>query len=389
MPFSTVYLHGTVRDTQHRKMSKSLGNGIDPLDVIEKYGADALRYTVVSGMAVGTDLILDPKDLEVSFAAGRNFANKLWNAARFLLGNLDGVPRPIAGNYINVVTPSELTRADQWILAQCEFAVRQTQEYLEELKLNHAAAVVYSLLWSDFADWYLESIKPRLYGDAPGGDVARAVAYRVFLTALKLLHPIMPFVTEAIWQKLPRQAYEQGMLISAPWPNPDARADSQLSKESSAMFPLLQELVSTIRVQRAEAKLPPGKKITAQVVRGVGGLSDIFEYERGTIERLAKLERLDIVNAKPEGATYAGVLSDGSEVFLPLRDLIDVRQECAKLTTERDRLAGMVANQERKLGNEQFVARAPAQVIEGERKKLAEWSEQVVKLDERRKALGC
>ncbi|HTK57161.1 MAG TPA: valine--tRNA ligase, partial [Gemmatimonadales bacterium] len=160
VPFSTVYLHGTVRDTQHRKMSKSLGNGIDPLDVIEKYGADALRYTVVSGMAVGTDLILDPKDLEISFAPGRNFANKLWNAARFLLSNLNGAPRPLAGKYPNVVRKEELTLADRWIIARCDAAVREAADALEKFRLNDAASAVYHFLWSDFADWYVEAIKP-------------------------------------------------------------------------------------------------------------------------------------------------------------------------------------------------------------------------------------
>ncbi|HWA40347.1 MAG TPA: valine--tRNA ligase, partial [Gemmatimonadales bacterium] len=223
VPFHTVYLHGTVRDTQHRKMSKSLGNGIDPLDVIEKYGADALRYTVVSGMAVGTDLILDPKDLEVSFAPGRNFANKLWNAARFLLGNLEGAPRPIAGTYPNVVRKEELTLADRWIIARCETAVREATDALGKFRLNDAASAAYHFLWSDFADWYVEAIKPRLYGDQPGGDVARAVAYRVFDTALRLLHPVMPFITEAIWQKLPGRARGE-LLVTARWPEPDQRA---------------------------------------------------------------------------------------------------------------------------------------------------------------------
>jgi valyl-tRNA synthetase len=366
-------------------MSKSLGNGIDPLDVIEKYGADALRYTVVSGMAVGTDLILDPKDLEVSFAAGRNFANKLWNAARFVLGNLQGAPRPLAGKYREVIRKEELTLADRWIIARCEETVVACERYLKEFKLNHAAANVYALIWSDFADWYLEAIKPRLYGDVPGGDVARAVAYRIFDTALRLLHPVMPFITEAIWQKLPGRM-EGELLAQAKWPESDRRA---VDPEALDMFRLVQELVTTIRIQRAEANLPPGKKITVQVVRGVSRATQALEYERGTIERLAKLERLEFVESKPAGSTYGGALSDGSEVFLPLRDFIDVEKECAKLAAERDRLATLVANQEKKLGNEQFVSRAPAQVIEGERKKLAEWSEQVAKLDERRKALGC
>ncbi|MEO8227876.1 MAG: valine--tRNA ligase, partial [Gemmatimonadota bacterium] len=172
IPFSTVYLHGTVRDTQHRKMSKSLGNGVDPLDVVARYGADALRYTILAGTAVGTDLILDPTDLDTAFAAGRNFANKLWNAGRFILSNLDGPTRPLAGLHPNVVRPEELTLADRWIIARCDAAVREVTEAYERFRLNDAAATVYRFIWSDLADWYIEQIKPRLYGDIAGGDVA-------------------------------------------------------------------------------------------------------------------------------------------------------------------------------------------------------------------------
>ncbi len=203
VPFHTVYLHGTVRDTQHRKMSKSLGNGIDPLEVIERYGADALRYTVISGMAVGTDLILDPADLESSFAAGRNFANKLWNAGRFALGTLDGPTRPLAGPYANVVRHEELTLPDRWIIARCDATVRTATEAFERFRLNDAAAAVYRFLWSDLADWYIEQAKPRLYNQQPGGDVARAVLAQTFDVALRLLHPVMPFVTETLWKRLP------------------------------------------------------------------------------------------------------------------------------------------------------------------------------------------
>ncbi len=206
LPFTTVYLHGTVRDTQHRKMSKSLGNGIDPLDVVERFGADALRYTIIAGMAVGTDLILDPEDLEASFAPGRNFANKIWNAGRFLLSNLDGPVRPLAGQRPGVIRREELTLADRWIIARCEATVLEATLAYERFRLNDAAAVVYHFLWSDLADWYIEQIKPRLYGDQPGGDVARAVAQRTFEVALQLLHPVMPFITETLWRRFPGRA---------------------------------------------------------------------------------------------------------------------------------------------------------------------------------------
>ena len=384
VPFATVYLHGTVRDTQHRKMSKSLGNGIDPLDVIERYGADALRYTVVSGMAVGTDLILDPKDLEVSFAAGRNFANKLWNAARFVLGNLHGAPRPLAGKYREVVRKEELTLADRWIIARCDAAVRDAADALEKFRLNDAASAAYHFLWSDFADWYVEAIKPRLYGDVPGGDVARAVSYRVFDTALRLLHPVMPFITEAIWQKLPARR-EGELLAQARWPEPDRRAvDTAALKE----FALIQEVVTALRQIRAGNGVEPGKQIDATIVAATPAMRSALALETGTVRRLAKVATLTVGPA-PSGAAASAVLTDGSTLVVPLGGMVDLAKECAKLAAEHHRLAGMVANQEKKLGNEQFVSRAPAQVIEGERQKLAEWSEQVSKLEERRKALGC
>ena len=384
VPFATVYLHGTVRDTQHRKMSKSLGNGIDPLDVIAKYGADALRYTVVSGMAVGTDLILDPKDLDLSFAAGRNFANKLWNAARFLLSNLDDAPRPLAGTHRNVVRKDELTLADRWIIARCDAAVRESAEALEKFRLNDAASAAYHFIWSDFADWYVEAIKPRLYGDVPGGDVARAVAYRVFDTALRLLHPVMPFITETIWQKLPGRAHGE-LLATARWPEPDRRA---ADADALAQFALVQEVVTALRQIRAENGVEPGKQIEATVVAASAAMRSALALEGGTVARLAKVSKLD-VGAAPGGAAASAVLTDGSTVIVPLGGMVDLQKECAKLAAERDRIAGLVANQEKKLANEQFVARAPATVIEGERKKLAEWQAQVGKLDERRTSLGC
>jgi valyl-tRNA synthetase len=384
VPFSTVYLHGTVRDTQHRKMSKSLGNGIDPLDVIEKYGADALRYTVVSGMAVGTDLILDPKDLEVSFAPGRNFANKLWNAARFLLSNLDGAPRPLAGKHPKVIKKEELTLADRWIIARCDAAVRECADALQKFRMNDAASAAYHFIWSDFADWYVEAIKPRLYGDVPGGDVARAVAYRVFDTALRLLHPVMPFITEAIWQKLPGRAPGE-LLATARWPEPDRRA---VDADALAKFAMMQELVTALRQIRADNGVEPGKQIEATIVSATSIMNGALALEAGTIKRLAKVSELSIGFA-PEGAAASAVLSDGSTVVVPLGGMVDVAKECAKLGAERDRLAGLVVNQEKKLSNENFVSRAPATVIEGERKKLADWTEQAAKLDERRKALGC
>jgi valyl-tRNA synthetase len=384
IPFSTVYLHGTVRDTQHRKMSKSLGNGIDPLDVVERYGADALRYTILAGMAVGTDLILDPGDLESSFAAGRNFANKLWNAGRFILSNLDGPTRPLAGRHPGVLRRQELTLADRWIIARCDATIMEVTDAYERYRLNDAAAAVYRFLWSDLADWYIEQIKPRLYGDVPGGDVARAVAASVFDVALRLLHPVMPFITETLWDRLPGRAAD-ATIMRARWPRPDPRA---VDAEALHEFGLVQELVGAIRAIRAEYGVQPGQQVRAVVTGESPAARSAFDAERGTILRLAKLSSLAF-DAGNERVGGHAVLSDGSTLFVPLGDAIDVRRECTRLGDEIGRLDELVASQERKLANTQFTERAPADIVERERQKLATWSEQSVKLAAKRTLLGC
>jgi valyl-tRNA synthetase len=383
VPYTHMYLHGTVRDTQHRKMSKTLGNGIDPLEVVERYGADALRYSLVSGMSVGTDVILDPNDLEASFAPARNFANKLWNAGRFILSNLDGPPRPLAGAP-RAVRRDELTLADRWIIARCDATVREATDAYEKFRLNEAAAAVYRFLWSDLADWYIEQVKPRLYGDVPGGDVARAVATQTFDVALRLLHPVMPFVTEALWRRFPGRPADASISV-APWPRPDARA---ADSAALADFGLVQQVVGAIRGIRAEYGVQPGQSVRAYVSVDGHEPAAALERERGTIVRLAKLSEL-ILGESPERVGGNAVLSDGTAVFVPLGDAIDVGRECGRLGAESERLAGLVASQERKLGNQQFVARAPADVVAREREKLAAWTEQRQVLIRKRELLGC
>jgi valyl-tRNA synthetase len=382
VPYTHMYLHGTVRDTHHRKMSKSLGNGIDPLEVVATYGADALRYSLVSGMSVGTDVILDPDDLEGSFAPGRNFANKLWNAGRFILSNLDGPPRPLAGER-HAVRREELTLADRWIIARCDATVREATDAYEKFRLNEAAAAVYRFLWSDLADWYIEQIKPRLYGDVPGGDVARAVAAQTFDVALRLLHPVMPFVTEALWRRFPGRP-EAASVSVAPWPRPDARAEDAAAL---AEFGLVQQVVGAIRGIRAEYGVQPGQMVRAYVSLDRRAPSAL-ERERGTILRLAKLAELTLGESGERVGGHA-VLPDGTSVFVPLGDAIDVGRECSRLGAEAERLAALLSSQQKKLGNEQFVARAPADVVARERDKLTAWSEQRDVLVRKRELLGC
>jgi len=387
VPFTTVYLHGTVRDTLHRKMSKSLANGIDPLDVVRLYGADALRYTVVSGLPVGTDIVLDPDDLEGSFAPGRNFANKLWNIGRLILSNLDGAVRPLAGRAPDVIHREQLTLADRWIIARCEETVREATAAYERFRLNDAALAVHRFIWSDLADWYVEVIKPRLYGDQTGGDVARGVVTQTFDVALRLLHPVMPFITEALWRRLPGRSDTDSIMV-APWPTSDRRAHDARALRG---FGALQELIGAIRSIRSEYGVPPGQTVRVTVSSPGSELAAALAEDTATVRRLARVASLE-TEAGVSGSTEAtanAVLEGGATVSIPLGDLVDIDRECARLKAESDRLAGAIRGQEGKLGNEQFVTRAPAPVVEREREKLAAWREQAGSLAERRRMLGC
>jgi valyl-tRNA synthetase len=381
IPFHTVYLHGTVRDTQHRKMSKSLGNGIDPIEVVQKFGADALRYTVIAGMAVGTDVILDPSDLETSFAPGRNFANKLWNVGRFVLSNLsDAPPRPLAGKYADVIKRKELGLADRWIIARCDAMIRHATANYEKYRLNEAASSVYHFLWSDLADWYLEQVKPRLYGTQPGGDVARAVIARTFEMALQLLHPVMPFITDALWQRLPGRP-AGATVMNAPWPRPDRRA---VDPDAERDFALVQELVGAVRQIRAEYGVEPGKQVALRISRKHAA----FVEEEGTIARLAKVGQVSYGEPLPEPGANA-VLQDGTSLYIALGELVDIKKECERLGSEFTRLSQLIQSQDAKLANQNFVSRAPADVVAREREKLASMKQQVAAIAEKRQQLGC
>jgi valyl-tRNA synthetase len=333
-------------------------------------------------MAVGTDVILDPRDLEASFAPARNFANKIWNAGRFILSNLDGPTRPLAGPHRDVVRPEELSLADRWIIGRCDATVRAATDAYERFRLNEAAAAVYHFIWSDLADWYIEQIKPRLYGDQPGGDVACAVAAQTFDVGLRLLHPVMPFITEALWRRFPGRSAEASISV-APWPGADDRA---VDPDALRDFGLVQELVGAVRAIRAEYSIQPGQAVRA-IVGDTSGDS-VLRRERMTIARLAKVSELTFGESAERVGGHA-VLSDGTPVFVPLGDAIDVDRECGRLGAEVDRLDQLVASQERKLGNQQFVSRAPADVVAREREKLTTWREQRGVLARKRETLGC
>jgi valyl-tRNA synthetase len=378
-PFHSVYLHGTARDTQGRKMSKSLGNGIDPLDVVALYGADALRYTLVSGMGLGADVFLDPADLEKTFAPGRNFATKLWNIGRFLLTNVGAEPvRPLSE-----IAPEELKRADAWILERLDVAVRECdraigplkpirgvwieEERIAGLRLNDYAETARRFVWNELADWYLEAIKTRLLTPGKDQQVARTVLVHAFDQALRLLHPIVPFVTEALWQRLPGHV-DGTFLATATWPV--APPETSVSV-AAGQFELLKDVVEAMRRVRAEYNVPPGKMIDAFVVAETD-VRQMLDDEFTLLSRLSKTA-LAFVESAPTAPGASVILAGGTELIVPLEGLVDVKKECARLKGELANLVKQLTSLEARLANPGFVERAPSHVIDSERTKRDEW----------------
>src|SRR6266487_1336811 len=401
-PFATVYLHGTVRDTQHRKMSKSLGNGIDPLDVVRLYGADALRWTLIAGSSLGADVILDPNDLETTFAPGRIVANKVWNIGRFILAQLpERVPA------LETLDLKALPLADRWILSRAQATIAEATASLEQFRLDEAAKRCFEFAWKELADWYVEAVKPRLAAAAdasppsaaarrapaaPGSDAsaaaertpaapgaapppaaaaAQAVLAYCFDTVLRLLHPVVPFITEELWQKLPGRKPDE-LLIVAAWP--EARrelADAEADQE----FPLVQEAISSIRMLRADYRVAPKAQLRASLQPRSERVRHALSGERETILRLAQLSELAFDGERAAVGAHA-VLADGSEVFLALEGEIDVQRECRRLAGELARLDRQLSGLEAKLANQNFIARAPSEVVAKEREKERGWRDQ-------------
>jgi valyl-tRNA synthetase len=377
-PFRTVYLHGTVRDTKHVKMSKSLGNGIDPLDVVSLYGADALRYTVIAGMGLGADTILDPTDLERSFAPGRNFITKLWNIGRYLLSNV-GVSSVTP---IDALAPGRLTRADRWMIdrlntaiAACDAALgparpghgiawRDDERYAG-LRLNEYTEAARTLVWNELADWYLESIKARLSENGEDRETARAVLVYAFDQALRLLQPIVPFVTETLWQRLPG-ARDAEFLAAASWPG------AYPIDGDPGEFERVREAVMAVRQIRGDYNIAPGKPLDVHIIPAAKSVA-IFREEAALLGRLTRSNAVIAERPPGEAAAHA-VLSDGSTVVIPLAGVIDVERECARLRGELGELEKQLSGLRARLANENFVARAKPEVVETERRKETEWS---------------
>ncbi len=382
-PFAQVYLHGTVRDIDGRKMSKSRGNGIDPLEVVRRFGADALRYTMVAECGVGADIRLDHNDLEASFAPGRNFANKLWNAGRFTLANLGDEPPPRPED-----VEEELEFADRWMLSRLSAACREATRALEAFRLHEVAERLRQLFWGEFADWYLEMVKPRLRGDAGAASqaAARATLAHAFDTILRLLHPVVPFVTEALWERLrpPAGISRPPALMVASWPEAQSRREApEVEREMAA----LQELVTGVRRLRKEYGVGEGRRVTVALASAPSAFAAALAAEEEAFTRLARVESI-LHDARPRGVGAHAVLQNGTEVFVPLEGVVDLERERARLLREVDRLGGRVDGARRKLANRNFVERAPEPVVAREREKLAGFREQRDKLREKLAALA-
>ncbi|MFA6948972.1 MAG: class I tRNA ligase family protein, partial [Eubacteriales bacterium] len=347
IPFPNVFIHGLVRDAQGRKMSKSLGNGIDPLVVIEKYGADALRFALATGNSPGNDMRFSDEKIE----AARNFNNKIWNAARFVLMNL-------TIDEINLPESDKLHIEDKWILSLYNKLVCEVTDNIEKYELGIALSKLYDFIWDIFCDWYIELAKPRL---ADGDTDAQNVIAYVLLHTLELLHPFMPFITEEIWQSLPHTG---DSIMIASFPAADAALD--FTDEEIHMERLI-AAIRGIRNRRAEMNVPPSKKAQIFIVtdRAETFAPDTFVF----FKRLASASEVNVC-AEYHSDDAVQIITDSATVYIPMGELIDFEKELARLTKEKEKTIGEIERIEKKLSNEGFTSKAPAAVIDGERAKL-------------------
>ena len=368
VPFKYVNIHGIVRDAQGRKMSKSLNNGIDPLEVVEKYGADALRFSLAIGNKPGNDMRFYWEKCE----AARNFANKIWNASRFVLMNLDGDPGEVDEAGIDI--------ADKWILMRQNAVTREVTDCMEKFDLGLAVQKVYDFAWSEFCDWYIEMAKPRLYGeDAELKRQTMAVLVHVLGGTLKLLHPFMPFVTEEIYLNLPGSGET---IMLADWPVAQALS---YERDAQAMQEVM-ELIRAVRNIRTEMNVPPSHKARITVLtEREDAVSMCTEY----IKKLAYASEVSVIKDKsgiPENSVSA-VCAIG-EAFMPLSELIDIGKETERLTKESEKLSGEIKRAEGKLNNPGFAQKAPEKVVSAEREKLETFRDMLSKVEDRIKMLS-
>lgn len=372
-PFENVLIHGIIRDSEGRKMSKSLGNGVDPLEVIDTYGADALRFMLVTGNAPGNDIRYYPERVE----SARNFANKIWNASRFVMMNLD---REIMDKYKDC---KEYSLADKWILSNLNTLVKEVTENMDNFELGIALQKVYDFMWTEFCDWYIELVKPVLYGeDEKAKGIVYNVLFNVLETGLKLLHPVMPFITEEIFTHLNDK--EETITLSA-WPEYKEELNDKKA-ESDMAFVI--EAIKNLRNLRAEMNVKPSRK--ANVICYISDeAKDAFKAGASYIEKLASASNVSFINDKnevPENAV--SLVVKGGELFMPLLDLVDREKELERLAKEVKKLEGEIERIDKKLSNAGFVAKAPEKVVLGEKEKRSKYVEMLEAVKARVEALN-
>ena len=361
VPFDTVLIHGLVRDSQGRKMSKSLGNGVDPLEVIDKYGADALRFSLATGNSPGNDM----RYIEERVESSRNFANKIWNAARFILMNTEG----------REIKPLDISKAaleDKWILSKYNRLVSEVTENLEKYELGLAVQKLYDFIWDVFCDWYIEICKARLNGeDADAADTAVSVLLYVFTNTLKLLHPFMPFITEAVWQSMPNT---DGVIMVSEWPKNSSELDFA---ENEQDFERIMTVIKAIRNRRAEMNVSPKKKAQVCIV---SQYNDIFKMGEAYIRRLAFASEV-VTGDGFETEGTVRVITDSATVYMPMKELVDFSAELERLNNDLKKAVADKEFFEKKLNNQGFVAKAPAAVVEQQRTQLAKVLDKIAMIE--------
>ena len=372
-PFKTVLFHGLVRDSQGRKMSKSLGNGIDPLEIISQYGADALRLTLITGNAPGNDMRFYYERVENS----RNFANKVWNASRFIMMNMEQALEK-TGKDITTPAAADLQPVDKWILSKLNTLVKDVTDNMDHFELGIAVQKVYDFIWDEFCDWYIEMVKPRLWSEK---DTTKAAALwtlkTVLIQSLKLLHPYMPFITEEIYQALPHTAEDKGEFIMLQkWP--EYRAELSFPQEEEAMG-LIIDAITAIRARRNEMNVAPSKKVHYTIATAH---ADTFARGIPFFKRLASASDVTVADANiptPDGSIE--VVTHAARVLMPLAELVDFEKELVRIAKEKANAEKQLAGIENKLSNQGFIAKAPEAVVNGAREDAAKLRALIEKLD--------
>jgi valyl-tRNA synthetase len=375
--FNDVYIHGTVRDTQGRKMSKSLGNGIDPLEVIEQYGTDSMRLSLILATPEGQD----PNIAMNTFELGRNFCNKLWNASRFIMMNLDeNGDQPQVDLDDVLAEPEKLPLMDRWILSRLAGTVKQVSGQLYGFRFNAGAKALYDFIWKDYCDWYIELVKTRLYGEGDEADkaLARRVTAYVLDNILRLLHPYAPFITDEIWHLLHGLPRTEQTIMEASYPESQ---DKLIDANLEAMMEKLQRVVTAIRGIRADMNVPPSKRAEVHLRISDTELLQTLEQNQSYLMNLGKIEKLTIgANTAKPPMSASAVIAAG-EIYIPLADLIDVDVEKKRLQKEMEKISGLLDRARRKLANQEFVRQAPKDVVEREEAKKAEYEEMASRIN--------